>query len=60
MATQVKDISAEAGNLGIVSAEALIDAIYLLGDNYDQLSGLAMHSAVMQKLAKLNLIDYLP
>jgi hypothetical protein len=60
MATQVKDISAEAGNSGIVSAEALIDAIYLLGDNYDQLSGLAMHSAVMQKLAKLNLIDYLP
>lgn len=60
MATQVKDISAEAGNLGIVSADALIDAIYLLGDNYDQLSGLAMHSAVMQKLAKLNLIDYLP
>lgn len=60
MATQVKDISAEDGNLGIVSAEALIDAIYLLGDNYDQLSGLAMHSAVMQKLAKLNLIDYLP
>jgi len=60
MATQIKDISAEAGNLGIVSAEALIDAIYLLGDNYDQLSGLAMHSAVMQKLAKLNLIDYLP
>lgn len=60
MATQVKDISAVAGKLGIVSAEALIEAIYLLGDNYDQLSGLAMHSAVMQKLAKLNLIDYLP
>lgn len=60
MATQVKDISAESGALGVVSADALIDAIYLLGDNYDQLSGLAMHSAVMQKLAKLNLIQYLP
>lgn len=60
MANQVKDISAESSTAGVLSADALIDAIYLLGDNYDQLSGLAMHSAVMQKLAKLNLIDYLP
>lgn len=60
MANQVKDISTLSSTAGVISADALIDAMYLLGDNYDQLSGLAMHSAVMQKLAKLNLIDYLP
>jgi hypothetical protein len=60
MADSVLNISTLSAGAGIVSGDAMIDGAYLLGDNYDTLSGAMMHSAVMQKLAKLNLIDYLP
>lgn len=60
MADHVLDISAKTGDDGVLSNNALIDAIYLLGDNFKSLTGLAMHSAVMAKLAKLKLLDDYP
>lgn len=60
MSAHVNDISANTGDTGIVSAEALIDTETLMGDNYDQITGIMCHSAVMQKLRKLDLIDTIP
>lgn len=60
MKDHVLDISTKKGEDGILSNNALIDAIYMLGDNFKSLTGLAMHSAVMAKLAKLKLLDDYP
>lgn len=60
MSDHVLDISTKTGDDGVLSNNALIDAIYLLGDNFKNLTGLAMHSAVMAKLAKLKLLDDYP
>lgn len=60
MADSKLDISTNSGDAGILSANAMLDGMYLLGDAFDTLTGIMMHSAVMNKLAKLNLIDYLP
>lgn len=57
MSDHVKDISTTVGEGGIISNDALIDAIYMLGDNFKSLTGIAMHSAVMAKLSKLKLLD---
>ena len=58
MAASVLNISTLSAGAGIVSGESMIDAAFLLGDEYQRLSGVMMHSAVLQKLSKLNLIDY--
>lgn len=58
MSTSIKDISTATGNDGIVSASAMIDAQYLLGDQFDKLGAVMMHSAVMAKLKKLDLIQF--
>lgn len=60
MSDHVLDISTKKGDDGILNNNALIDAIYLLGDKFKSLTGLAMHSAVMAKLAKLKLLDDYP
>lgn len=60
MKDHIIDISKKEGEAGVLSNNALIDAIYLLGDNFKSLTGLAMHSAVMGKLAKLKLLDDYP
>lgn len=60
MKDHIIDISKKEGESGILNNNALIDAIYLLGDNFKSLTGLAMHSAVMAKLAKLKLLDDYP
>ena len=54
----VNDISAETNP--VISANAMIDTIAKLGDNADTLTGVMMHSAVMFKLLKDDLIDYIP
>ena len=51
MSDHVMDISTTEGAGGILSNDALIDAIYMLGDNFKSLTGIAMHSAVMAKLS---------
>lgn len=45
---------------GVISYETLTAAMYLLGDHYDSLTAIAMHSAVMNKLAQLNLLERYP
>ena len=59
MDTNKHEISSETGDAAIISAATAIDAVYKLGDNYDKLTGFAMHSATMAKLAKDDLIEYI-
>jgi len=54
----IKDESSEADR--VISGSNTIDAIYKLGDAFDRLTGFAMHSATVAKLAKDDLIDYIP
>lgn len=56
----VFDISALTGGAQFISAEALIDAANTMGDADDRLSAIAMHSKTYARLAKLNLIDFIP
>ena len=58
MSGNVHDISALTGGAQIFSASTFIDACYKLGDSADMVSAVAMHSAVMAKLAKDQLIAY--
>ena len=44
----------------LISAEAILDAAQTMGDSSDALSTIVMHSVVYNKLAKLNLIDFIP
>lgn len=60
MATNVHDISGEAGDLAVIGAETFLDAQQKLGDAKEKLTAIAMHSATETKLKKLNLIDYVP
>jgi len=57
-ATNVYDISALAGDLGVMNGITTIDAKQRLGDNSDKLVALGMHSAVYSSLQKQNLIEY--
>ncbi len=43
----------------VISAKTAVDAIYKLGDSADKLTGFAMHSATVAKLAKDDLIEYI-
>ena len=52
------DISGEGGTDANITGENSIDAVYKLGDAQDKLTGWLMHSAVVAKLRKLDLIDY--
>ena len=53
----VLDISGETGDAAVLSSNAMIDAMYLMGDHVSELGGIACNSATMAKLVKLNLID---
>lgn len=58
MSGNVHDISAGTGDAAVISADGVVDAIYKLGDASGKLTAFAMHSAVVGKLVKGNLIDY--
>lgn len=45
----VLDISGETGTAAVLTNEAMIDAMYLMGDHVSQLGGIACNSAVMSK-----------
>lgn len=53
----VLDISGGTGAAAVLSSDAMIDAMYLMGDHVSELGGIACNSATMAKLVKLNLID---
>jgi hypothetical protein len=61
MDTNQHDISSApaAKDDDVISAKTAVDAIYKLGDNADKLTGFAMHSATVAKLAKDDLIEYI-
>jgi hypothetical protein len=61
MNTNQHDISGTptAKDDDVISAKTAVDAIYKLGDNADKLTGFAMHSATVAKLAKDDLIEYI-
>lgn len=42
----------------VLTADMMADAGFLLGDNYSKITCVAMHSAVLAKLKKLELIDW--
>jgi hypothetical protein len=58
--SHVNDISGGEGAAGIINAGAILDTKQLLGDAADQLTALAVHSAVFTLLQKQNLIVYVP
>jgi Major capsid protein 13-like len=60
MTGSVNDISAGAGAAAVIGANAVLDTKQLLGDSADQLTAIAMHSAVYTTLQKQNLITYIP
>ena len=57
MTANVHNISAGTGAAAVIDGAAFIDASYKLGDQVDQLSAVALHSATMQVLAKQGLIE---
>ena len=61
MNTNQHDISGAptAEDDDVISAKTAVDAIYKLGDSADKLTGFAMHSATVAKLAKDDLIEYI-
>lgn len=57
MTGNTSDISAATGDAALIAGETFIDATQKLGDAKDNLTGIAMHSAVVSYLAKKDLID---
>ena len=55
--SNILDISGGSGAAAKISASAFIDALQLLGDAQQDLTGVVMHSAVKSYLKKQNLID---
>ena len=56
----ILDISAETGDEGVFSAQAVIDATGTLGDAMSNLSAIAMHSNVYRRALKNDLIEFTP
>lgn len=58
----VKDVATDDNSTPaapeLIDAEKIIDACYTMGDNAEGLKILIMHSTVMKRLAKLDLIDF--
>lgn len=52
MAKSVNDASTE-----VLTAEIMTDSMFLLGDNFQNIKAVGMHSAVLAKLQKLDLVD---
>jgi len=58
--SHVNDISAGTGAAATISPEAILDTKQILGDAAEQLTAMAMHSAVLTALQKQNLVEYIP
>lgn len=52
------DITSETGDNSLISGDTFLDALQKMGDAKDAISGVMMHSAVENYLAKNDLIDY--
>lgn len=61
MAQNALDISTEAlADDRLIDADNTLDALQLMGDAKAKLTAFAMHSATITRLAKLDLIDFVP
>ncbi len=60
MAGNAHDISGNTGADAVIGGDAVVDAIYKLGDAAGGLSGFAMHSNTVAVLVKQGLIDFRP
>lgn len=58
MADKEHDISAETGDKALISGRTFLDALQLMGDAKDLLTGVMINSAVETYLAKNDLIEY--
>ena len=54
----VSDITASSGAASKFNAETFLDAQYKLGDHFDKLGAVMVHSATKKKMEKDNLIDF--
>lgn len=59
MSGNVHDISATTGAGGVISASTTIDAMQKLGDARSKIAAIALHSDVVAKLAKDDLITFI-
>lgn len=57
MTNKVSDISTQTGDAAKISGETFLDALQLMGDAKDRLTGVIMHSATETQLRKNNLIQ---
>lgn len=60
MTEKTLDVSAESGEAGLLTGETFLDAIQVMGDAKDTVTGVMMHSYVETHLAKRGLIEYIP
>lgn len=58
MDEKVHDISTETGDAALISGRTFLDAVQLMGDAKDLLTGVMFNSAVETYLAKNDLIEY--
>lgn len=60
MSGNVHDITGLTGDAAVISGDAVVDAVYKLGDAAGGLTGFAMHSNTVATLVKQGLIDFRP
>lgn len=56
----ILDITDKQGNDAKISAKSIIDAIFLMGDKFQEITGISMHSVPYARLVQNNLIDFTP
>ncbi|SCL85084.1 major capsid protein [Sporanaerobacter sp. PP17-6a] len=58
MSDKVHDITAETGDAALINGRTFLDAVQKMGDAKDLLTGVMIHSATENYLAKNDLIEY--
>lgn len=62
--THVKDISTEDGDSAesdnLINSDAILETVELLGDSWDQITAMVVHSKVYFRMVKQNLIEFEP
>lgn len=58
MASKVHDITGKAGDAALIGGRTFLDAVQVMGDAKDLLTGVMLHSATETFLAKNDLIEY--
>jgi hypothetical protein len=56
----VKNLTANVGDDAKISSQSIIDAIFLMGDKFQEITAISMHSVPYSRLVQLNLIDFAP